>query len=561
MKKYFISALTMVFFLSAFISCQDETSYDIDWPVPVVNTVSTYSDVLSSTITLTGNFTEVKSVYFGDTQADNLQLAPDSQSLTVQVPRTMSVDGASIIVSNEYRQSYTTTEKFVPIIPETTVSKVSDIQVELTFIVSGENVDLLTDILVDGKPAAVVSRGPNAIVVSSAGLDLMAGQLVDVDFKSLAKNEIPTSEKVNVIYPFITYEEVIIWDWADGSTNDYVGEPTATIEKGDVLGEEANYFSLRAPGYGWDKATGEMASNEVPDIGQIVTPYLTFAVRTPVGSAGYFQLEDQDGHWRHFGYGFNTGGEWVIISQPLDANWEGGDFNPGAFKPKLSFKAGNAGTQQDLDIAFMKITEGQYDGSQDIGDIIGGSAKPAKIIVMGFEDTENWPDIMNGGEVIASLEFRRDEIDPFYGDEFFSYGDDGTLGGWGAYWGQTISTDMSDVDLSVYNDPYLSFALNSIDAQQYVIVRMYQYEEQLVMVQKFFPNTFNKWETFQFSLFNTDMENWSDDSTDLGAHYKSKTRFAFDVPFDKIEIIVGRAGSNEIGVSIDEMVITEGARY
>ncbi|SNR51372.1 hypothetical protein SAMN06265371_104171 [Lutibacter agarilyticus] len=560
MKKYFINTIVMVLFLAGFTSCQDDTEYDILWPIPEISSVSSYNDVLSSTITLKGNFTQVKSVYFGETKGDNLQVSADEQSLTIQVPRTMSVDGAPIIVSNEYRQTYSTSEKFVPIIPESSVSEVSDIQVGLTFIVTGENVDLLDEILIDGETAAVVSKGQNAIIVSVAGLDLKAGDLVDVDFVSLAKNDVPTVEKVNVIYPFITYEEVVIWDFADG-THEYIGEPTASVENGDVLGKTANYFSLRAPGYGWDKATGEMTSNEVPDISGIVTPYLTFAVRTPVGSGGYFQMEDQAGNWRHFGYGFDTGGEWVIISQPLKSNWEGGEFNSGDFKPKLGFKAGNAGTNQDLDIAFVKITEGQYDGSQDIGDVIGGSSKPAKIVVMGFEDTENWPDVMNGSEVIGSLDFRKDAIEPFYGDNFFTYVDDGSLGGWGAYWGQTISTDMSSVDLSLYEDPYLSFAVNSIDAQQYIIVRMYQYDEQLVMVQKFFPNTSKDWQTFQFSLFNTDMENWSDDSTDLGAHYKSKTRFAFDVPFDRIEVIVGRAGSNEVTVSIDEMVITEGARY
>lgn len=560
MKKYFINTIVMVLFLAGFTSCQDDTEYDILWPVPEISSVSSYNDVLSSTITLTGNFTQVKSVYFGETKGDNLQIAADEQSLTVQVPRTMSVDGAPIIVSNEYRQTYATSEKFVPIIPESSVSEVSNIQVGLTFIVTGENVDLLTEVLIDGEAAAVVSKGKNAIIVSAAGLDLKAGDLVDVDFVSLAKNDVPTVEKVNVIYPFITYEEVVIWDFADG-THEYIGEPTASIENGDVLGKTANFFSLRAPGYGWDKATGEMTLNEVPDISGIVTPYLTFAVRTPVGSGGYFQMEDQAGNWRHFGYGFDTGGEWVIISQPLESNWEGGEFNSGDFKPKLGFKAGNAGSNQDLDIAFVKITEGQYDGSQDIGDVIGGSSKPAKIVVMGFEDTENWPDVMNGSEVVGSLDFRKDAIEPFYGDNFFTYVDDGSLGGWGAYWGQTISADMSSVDLSVYEDPFLSFAVNSIDAQQYIILRMYQYDEQLVMVQKFFPNTSEDWQTFQFSLFNTDMENWSDDSTDLGAHYKSKTRFAFDVPFDRIEVIVGRAGSNEVTVSIDEMVITEGARY
>mgnify|MGYP000070305744 CR=1 FL=1 len=121
---------------------------------------------------------------------------------------------------------------------------------------------------------------------------------------------------------------------------------------------------------------------------------------------------------------------------------------------------------------------------------------------------------------------------------------------------------MKSSQLSVFNDPYLSFALNSIkDNPQYIIVRMFQYEEQQVMVQKFFPDTNGEWETFQFSLFNTDMENWSDSETVLGAHFSSLKRFNKDVPLDRIEIIVAKNDSNTIGISIDDVVITEGPRY
>jgi hypothetical protein len=545
--------------LGAFTACEDDTEYDIDWPVPTITGVSSYNDLLSATITLQGNFTQVNKVYFGEVEGKNLQVADDQSSLTIEVPRTMAVDGAPIRVTNEYRQSFETAELFVPIIPVTTVIEVSAIQTGLTFTINGENVDLLTEITVDGEPTAVISSGINTLVVSVAGIDLKAGSLVDVAFKSLAKNEIPTATKVNVIYPFITYEEIVIWGFEDG-THIYSGEGTATVETGDVLGTTEKYFSLRGPGYGWDKATGEMIATEIPDLSSLVNPYLTFCIRTPEGSAGYFQMEDQAGNWRHFGYGFNTGGEWVIISQPLEESWEGGDFNIGAFMPKLGFKAGNAGSSQDLDIAYVKITEGKYDGSQEIGDAIGGSTKPAVISIMDFEERNEWPDIMNGDNLIASLDFRKDEINAFVGNEFFTYVDDGSQGAWGAYWGQTISKDVKDVDLSAFEDPYLSFALNS-ETSQYVIVRMYQYDEDLVMVQKFFPNTYGKWATFQFSLFNTDMENWSDGSTELGAHYASLKRFNPDIPFDRIEIIVGKNGENPIGVSIDEMVITEGARY
>ena len=57
------------------------------------------------------------------------------------------------------------------------------------------------------------------------------------------------------------------------------------------------------------------------------------------------------------------------------------------------------------------------------------------------------------------------------------------------------------------------------------------------------------------------LENWSDDSTTLGAHYKSLNRLNPDVAIDKIEIIVGRNDNNPIGISLDEIVITEGPRY
>jgi hypothetical protein len=556
--KYYFTSLMVV--LATIISCQDYNSpYDVNWPVPTIESVSTYSNSLSSTITLTGNFTKLKNVYFGDVPGEDVKVSADGKSLTVKVPRTIAVDGALIKVTNEYNQSFETTQKFVPIIPQTIVSEVTQIQVGSTFTVKGTNVDLLTEVKVNGILVSVVSKSLNVIILSVAGLDLKAGMLVDVSFKSLANNDIPTVEKVNVIYPFISYNEVVIWDFEDG-VNPYIGEGTSSIVAGTVLGKQDKYFSLRAPGYGWDKATGTIASTKTPDYSTLVNPYLTFAIRTPAGSAGYFQMQTP-GSWRHFGYGFDTAGQWVIISVPLKEGWEGKGWDP-AFIPQLSFKAGNAGTKQDIDVAYVKITEGKYTGSQNIGDPLVGSTKPAKIVVMDFDNASAWPDIKNGGSTVGSLNFRKNEIAPFYGSGFFTYGDNGTPGGWGAYWGESISTNMQSSQLSVFNDPYLSLAFNSIKGSpQYIIVRMYQYNSQLTLIQKFFPDTDGKWKTSQFSLFNTDMENWSDKTTPLGLHYSTLKRFNKDVPLDKIEIIAGRNDKSTIGISIDEVVITEGRRY
>ncbi|NDP26539.1 MAG: hypothetical protein GZ087_03795 [Flavobacterium sp.] len=556
--KYYLTSLIVI--LTTITSCQDYNSpYDVNWPVPTIESVSTYNALFSSTITLTGNFTKLKEVYFGNVVGEDINVALDGKSLTVKVPRTMSIEGSVIKVTNEYNQSFQTIQKFIPIVPSTSVTEVSSIQVGSTFMVKGTNVDLLTEVKVNGILVSVVSKSLNAMVLSVSGLDLKAGMLVDVSFKSLANNDIPTMEKVNVIYPFISYNEVVIWDFEDG-VNPYIGEGTNSIASGTVLGKQEKYFTLRGPGYGWDKATGIIPSTKTPDYSLLVNPYLTFAVRTPAGSAGYFQLETP-GSWRHFGYGFDTAGQWVIISVPLKEGWEGKGWDP-AFIPQLTFKAGNAGVKQDIDIAYVKITEGKYTGSQNIGDPLVGSTKPSKIVVMDFDNASAWPDIKNGSDVVGSLNFRKNEIAPFYGNGFFTYVDNGTPSGWGAYWGESISTNMQSSQLSVFSDPYLSLAFNSIKGSpQYLIVRMYQYNNQLVLIQKLFPDTDGKWKTSQFSLFNTDMENWSEKTTPLGLHYSTLKRLNKDEPIDKIEIIVGRNDKSTIGISIDEVVITEGRRY
>ena len=556
MKKYIIITGLVIGSLLAFWSCEDETTYDITWPVPEITEVSSFSAQLSETITLKGNFEEVTRVSFGSVKGVNMEVADDNQSLTVEVPRDMNIQGAPIIVQNGYEQSFKTDELFVPVIPETTIDKVSDVQVDLSFTVEGQNVDLLTEIMVDGQEASISSASPDKATIDVAGVDLNVGSMVDISFKSLAKNEIPDAEKVDVVYPKITYEEIVLWDFSDG-THDYEGEGTATVETGNVLGEEQNYFSLRAPGYGWDQATGTMTYEEVPDVSSLQEPHLTFAIRTPAGSAGYFQMEDANSStWRHFGYGFDTGGEWVIISEPLDASWEGDGFNAGSWIPFIGFKAGNAGDNQDLDIAYVKITEGEYDGSQEIGDVVGGSAKPSALNIMNFEETSEWPDLYNGETVIGSVDFRKDDIDAFVGDECFALKGDESGGAWGACWGFSVGRVVSDVNFNAYDDPYLSFALNTTDADQYIIVRFFQYDGDLEMVQKFFPNTNGSWETFQFSLFNTKMENWSG-----GEFLSSLKRLNRDQPIERIEVIANKNEENPILFSVDEMVVTEGPRY
>jgi len=559
----------MLSLLLVFTACEDDEwskDYDINWPIPEVASLSNSGEVaIGSELTISGaNFANV-TVFVKDIECEVVSTNDTETEITVNLPRIF--EEGNVMVYNAYKRYGQSAELLTPVYPEVTVTKVNDIPAGLIFAIEGENVDVISNVYIDSEEVPIISRTPSKIQVNSGEVELKVGQLVTISFKSLGPNVIPDVPNVDVIYPFIEYKELAIWDFEDG-THLYVGEPTALVSAGgsDAPGNVDKYFQLRAPGYGWDKATGEMIGTEVPDVSTFVNPYLTFVVRTPVGSGGYFQMEDQQGNWRHFDYGFNTNGEWMIVSQPLNEGWEGGEFDARKFMPKLGFKAGNAGDNQDLDIAYLKITEGIYDGTQMPGDPIGSSDIPAKIDIITFEDTENYPDEINGSLVIGSLDNTLrpgDEVPAFNGSHFFTFGDDPSVGGWGGYWGNTISKDTEDVNLSMFTDPYLSIALNSGTGkgQQYVIVRMYQYDEQLVMVKKFFPNSEGQWSTHQLSLFGEDHENWSDDSTELGAHYKSLKRMNKDVPIDRIELIVSRNDANEVLVSMDELTITEGPRY
>ncbi|WP_075589887.1 IPT/TIG domain-containing protein [Labilibacter marinus] len=541
--------------------------YDINWPIPELTEISVSGDVaIGSQITVKGAHFADAVVTINGTECKVINVNGTETEMSVELPRIF--EQGLLRVANVFSRYSESDELLNPVYPEVTVTKVNDIPQGLQFKVEGENVDVITEVYIDGESVPILTRKPSEILINSGEVDLKPGQLVTVSFKSLGPNAIPEVPNVNVTYPFIEYKELIIWDFEDGN-HLYVGEPTATVEAGgsDCPGNVDKFFQLRAPGYGWDKATGEMTSDEVPDVSTFVNPYLTFVVRTPVGSAGYFQMEDQNGNWRHFNYGFRTEGEWMIISQPLNEGWEGGEFDARAFKPKLGFKAGNAGTQQDVDIAYMKITEGMYDGVLEPGDPIGSTDIPAKIDLLTFEDTENHPDQVNNDITIGSLDNTlrpaADQISAFNGSHFYTFGNDPAAGGWGGYWGNTISVDTKTTDLSKFKDPYLSMALNTGKGlgQQYIIVRMYQYDEQLVMVRKFFPNNDGLWTNHQFSLFNEDLENWSDDSTELGAHYKTLKRMNPAEAIDRVEIIVSRNDQNEVLISMDEFSITEGPRY
>ncbi len=576
--KYSLFSMLMGLLVFA-TSCEDKQwseNYDGNYPVPQITSLSQKGDVsVGSTITVTGtNFTGPKSDVNTAPKVTIKGVACEvksysATSLEIILPRVF--EKAPIVVTNVFDRFGVSTDEINPSYPNVAVSQVKDIPIGLNFTIIGTNVDVITNVYVNGVEAPIVKRvSPTSIQVSSAALKLIVGQLVNVTFKALSSNSIPAVANVNVNFPSIDYREIVILDFEDG-VNPYVGEGTATIQSAGANtppGNTDKYLQLRAPGYSWDKSSGEIRLKDNVDVSQFVSPYLTFYVRTPKGSDGYFQLEDQQGNWRHFNYSFATDGEWKLISQPLDKGWEGGAFRASAFKPCLTFKAGNAGVHQDVDIAYMKITEGAYDNALVPGDQIGSSAYPPHIDLMNFEDALLTPDLLNGTAVVGSVDFRHtgaDLIAPFNGNNFFTFVDDGSIasGSWGAYWGSSLNINTSMVDFKPIPHPNLSFQMNTgtDKGQQYIVLRFVQYEGGLQLVKKFFPNSNGTWTPGQVALFDEELENWSDDATDLGKHYKSLKKLNKDVPLDRIEVIACKNDTHDIIISLDEFTVTDGPRY
>ena len=113
MKNILFYTILSVLFISTLNSCDDKQEYDINWPEPEITEVSSYSQPLSSTITLKGNFLEFRSLHFGKVAGEKIKVADDGKSLTVVVPRTIDPEGAPIVVVNEYSQRFETDRKSV----------------------------------------------------------------------------------------------------------------------------------------------------------------------------------------------------------------------------------------------------------------------------------------------------------------------------------------------------------------------------------------------------------------------------------------------------------------
>lgn len=360
------------------------TDYDVNWPVPVITSISSVKDTIGKTIVITGtSFDKLSKVAMGnpETQADII--TSSANSITIRIPRTVST--GPVTVYTNYRQKGVSTQLFTPVFLDVRVNNwPTRITRGQAFVITGANMDMVTEIELDGKKIAIGSA-PGAttdqLSVTTQGL-VLPDQVIIKITKAKAGITNGISPAITVENPsnfFIPVAPVVVFDFETGA-NPFVPYSGSTATSGfntsgAAKGRDARYLTVKKPGAAaWD-GLGEVASTASISLATFHKPYFTFLVNTQ-GKDGYMQVEFQQNGTKwgmHFkaansvyDYNLKTNGwTWVSVELKTDnlEKWGGSgtSFDPlGSIDVvTMGFKRGN-GTSNDYEINLdqLMITDG-----------------------------------------------------------------------------------------------------------------------------------------------------------------------------------------------------------
>jgi hypothetical protein len=189
----------------AISSCKKETpfsdGYDVNLPAAIVVTISDEAPFVGKQIVLRGtNLNTVSSVAIG---AYNFKIISQyADSIRVEVPR--SIEAGAITVMNKYKRQFVTTQILKP---QFYVAKVTtwptEIQRGKSFMLKGENLDLIKEVKLNGKVVSVFgSASAEKVSYSSSGVDLGETAIIETTPKTGDKQ---TSAPIPVVAPKNTY--------------------------------------------------------------------------------------------------------------------------------------------------------------------------------------------------------------------------------------------------------------------------------------------------------------------------------------------------------------------
>lgn len=369
----------------AIAGCKKEEfseDYDINWPVPKINSFTPAKDTVGKTITITGEqFDKIARVTIGEPETEAEIISNSTSEIVVRIPR-LAKAGVVKVYTN-FKRSGKSEEIFTPIYLD---AKVTSWPARITrgqaFVIRGDNMDMIQEVEVNGTKVAIAptpGAATDQLTVTTQGMTLPDKVVVRIT-KAMAGIENGVSGEITVQDPsqfFIPEAPVVLFDFENG-TNPFVtagGSPTSGLNlSGAPKARGEKYLTVQQAGAANWTYLGEAQANGPIDLTKFHKPHLTFLVNTR-NKPGYFQFEvSQAGtkwgmHFKPayspFDYLIKTTG-WTWVSVPLEpGNFEkwggsGSELDPlGILEyAKLGFSTANGAGDWEINLDQIMITDG-----------------------------------------------------------------------------------------------------------------------------------------------------------------------------------------------------------
>lgn len=317
--------------ISLFAGCTDDSdygeNYDINLPVSEITEFSPATEYVDGTVTLTGeNMDMIESVSLGAIQCDIL--TQESGQLTFKVNR--NAERAKITVKNKYGRKFDTSDYFEPRYFAAVVAKwPAELQMEQSFTLEGDNLDLLSSVYVDGhqvyaQGVATSDKAKYLLTGFTPSADKVLITITDKAGNTIESDPIVVAGAVIGDDTYKPTESLLLANWDDVIPTYDAGWGDTPFESGvNVAGVPqifGNYYSVKATaGNGWDGCYQKiMLDNGGAGISfsEFHDPYITFMVNTN-GKKGYFN-PSINGADKHFTASPHYDDDYVIQTQ----GWE-----------------------------------------------------------------------------------------------------------------------------------------------------------------------------------------------------------------------------------------------
>ena len=559
-NKTFKASLLGLFGLLVMAGCTKKKfseDYDINWPVPIIKSISPIKDTIGKTITITGErFDKTSRVTIGNPETDATIISSNATSIVVRIPR--NVTAGSVNVYTLYKQKGASQQAFTPVYLD---AKVTGWPNRITrgeaFVVKGENMDMVQEVEVDGKKIMIPSA-PGAptdqLSIGTQGLTLQDEIIVKIT-KAKAGIVNGTSPKIKVENPtdfFVPEAPKLVFDFETGANPMvlYGGQTAANgfNVSGAPKGRGARYLSVQKTGAVAWEGIGEAVYSTPMNLSLFHKPHFSFLVNTR-NKDGYMQVEflQAGTKWgMHFkaansvyDYNLKTNGwTWVTVELKTE-NLEKWGGTGTSFDPKgtidaitLGFKRGN-GTSSDFEINIdqLMVTDG-----------------PQKPVFWGwnFEDGVN-PYV--GGAING---INQSGIAPISGDRYLTV----SLAN-AANWNWT--GDMNRVgpaNLATVSNAYLNFWVNTNGKRGFFQIETNQNDVKWggnLDANDYFVQTAG-WKLYSLRLADIGWSKWGGSGTSTSLDSKGILDYL------KIGFSTGNvAGAYE--VNIDDVVISDGPMF